>query len=260
MSRHWITQAVLCFLISSNAHAISTLPFDPSQFPDPNALLTKEITNAIVKTAGLAADHRSYEPATALGTKLGVDIGIEITGTKLSQEFKDALALAGLKNYTLHVIPIPKIHLHKGISSRVGLNLSLVYYQGYRIYGGDVKVTVLQPEEGPTLAFRVGYNFSKMGFVDTRTITPQLVISRALFFADPYIGVGYQITSGKVTIPVYINDIHIATLSNSAKAQAFLAFTGIQFRVPGLGLQLTLEGAYSSAKIHTLGTKVGFSF
>jgi hypothetical protein len=49
-------------------------------------------------------------------------------------------------------------------------------------------------------------------------------------------------------------------LTSAGAAYGFLAFTGVQFTIPNLGLQLTLEGSYSTADVHALGTKFGFAF
>ncbi|MBC7693651.1 MAG: hypothetical protein H7222_17935 [Methylotenera sp.] len=248
-------------LLLSDSAQSAALPFDPSQYPDPNALIDPKFVAAIVKTIGLGTDHRSYEPATALGSYsvIGLDFGVDITAAKLPKEFNDAIKLAGVKNFTLQVLPIPRLHLHKSIGKWLGVGVSYIGYQNYKIYGGDAKVTFFEPEEGPTFAFRLAYSTSRIGFVQTKTWNPQLVMSRRLVFADPYLGIGYQTSTGKIQIPISYGG-YAAEINAAGSARSFIAYSGIQFTLPTIGLQLTLEGDYSAAGIHTLGTKVGFSF
>jgi hypothetical protein len=46
----------------------------------------------------------------------------------------------------------------------------------------------------------------------------------------------------------------------TGRAGGFLAFLGVDFRLGPTGLELVIEGDYSSAGVHTLGTKFGFRF
>jgi hypothetical protein len=242
------------------AAAASALPLDPSLFPDPNSLLTPSIRNAIIKTVGFAADHRPYEPATPLGTKIGLDLGIEASLVKIPDDFFTALSEAGLGGQdSITFLPVPRFHLHKGLGERAGFGLSAIVYQGFRVYGADFKVVFLKPEEGPTAAFRICYAQASVQVVSTKTYTPQLLISRALDFADPYLGVGYQYARGTVTISQEILGQTI-TATGDGTARGLMAFTGVSFRIPAIGFNIVLEGTYATAGTQLLGTKFGFSF
>jgi hypothetical protein len=219
------------------------------------------ICNALVKTIGLSTDHRPMESAAPLGTFLGLEAGLEVTLSKFPSDLNEALVDAGLgsSQVEIPVIPAPKLHLKKGIGERVGIGVSAIFYRGYALYGGDIKYTLALPEEGPTWAIRAAYSESDIGYVKTRTLSPQLVVSRALEFADPYLGIGYQFSRGKIAHTETVGPMTV-TLSGTGVAQAFVAFTGVQFRAKPLGLQLTLEGGYSSGDMHWLSTRLGFRF
>lgn len=243
--------------------AAGGLPFDPSSFEDPSSLIGSSLVNSLVKTVGFALDHRPYEGATPLGTFVGLDMGIEITLAKLPSDLATELAKANPSGGTPTLppfLPVPRLHLHKGIGQHVSIGLSGILYKGFVLYGGDLKITLYNPSEGITLATRMSYSVSKIGFVSTKTYTPQLLISRRVSFADPYIGVGYQYATGGISFPLEVQGISLGTLSASGSARGFIAFMGTQFRVAVTGLELTLEGSYSSVGVNTFGTKFGFSF
>src|SRR4051812_27123245 len=95
-----ITSAVL----SSTAQAAG-LPLDPSQFPDPNSLISPALANAVTKTVGLGTDHRSYESATPLGNMIGLDLGFSVTIAHVPPDFGKALEAAGLSGVSASSIP-----------------------------------------------------------------------------------------------------------------------------------------------------------
>lgn len=247
----------------SYAINVTGLPLDPSLFPDPSTLISPSIVKSVIKTVGLLTEVRPYEPATPLGFNLGVDIGLVVTMVRVPADFFSALREAGL-DASIPELPgllFPMLILHKGIHERIDLGLAGLWYQGYRVYGGDVKLVVFQPEEGPTWAVRLGYTHSVLGFVNTTSWTPQLVMSRKLEFAEPYMGVGYQYITGVVKVTVKPEDSFPSiTISGAGYTSAGNAFMGISLRTPLMGLRITMEGGYSSVHSHTLGVKIGLKF
>lgn len=248
-----------------NTALAQSLPLDTSLFSDPSQLLPAGTATEIIKTVGQFADQRPYEPASPLGTSAGVDLGIEVTLMRVPDSFTAKLQEAGVSSGTElpPAVPLPRIHLHKGIGKRVDIGVSWIGYQDYRIYGGDVKVVLFNPDQGPVWALRLGYANARLGFVFSKTWTPQLLISRPLHFAEPYLGIGYQIITGKIAVPVPLPapfDDQAATINSEGKAQSFMAFTGVGFTLGPTGIRLTLEGAYNQKGAHTLGTKVGLRF
>jgi hypothetical protein len=244
----------------------SGLPLDPSSFSNLPQLLQQEVVNPFVETVGLVVEQRPYEPATPLGGALGLDFGIEATLVRFPDEFRTALAEAGLNTSadSIQALPMAKLDVHKGLGDYFDVGGSAILYRGYRVLGVDAKAVVYNPEEGVTAALRLCYAWSDMDFIQTRTLTPQFLVSRKLDFADPYIGIGYSFVNGKITLDAHDLDSSIPaglyTQSADGSGSAFEAFMGLSFRVPYLGLMLVVEGSYSSAGADTLGTKFGFSF
>ena len=163
--------------------------------------------------------------------------------------------------------------VHKGFGDRLDIGISAIAYQGQSIYGGDVKVVLYQPEEGPTFALRMSYAAGAFSYttsaaelaVNTQTYKPELIVSKKLDFADPYIGVGYQIIRGSIDIgiPVPIQGPGIpAEITGSANGQGSgaVGIIGVGLRVPGLGLKLTMDEEYSTIGAHALGVAIGFMF
>lgn len=243
-------------------------PLDPSQFADPTTLLGFDIVSPIVKSIGLTTAHRAYEPATSLGTFVGLDMGVEVTLAKLPEDFATALTQAGSPGASnIPFLPVPRINLHKGLGPKAELGLSGILYRSYRIIGLEAKFVIAQPEEGPTWAFRMNYTSCILTVPDTvtlelstKTFEPEIVVSRRLDWAEPYIGIGYMAAIGTLKITVDLPDpLPDQESSATGRGGGFLAFTGVGLRAPALGLKLTLEGSYSTEDAHTLGVKFGFN-
>ena len=247
--------------LEARAAAPGGLPVDVSQFPNPNALLSDDVANAFTKVIGFALDQRPYEPATPLGTSAGFTLGIEATFVGIPASFFSTLKNIGFSGATSNLtsIPVPRLQMHKGLGPRVDVGFSFLGYSRFRVYGGDIKLILWEPEEGVTWAARFCYSQASLGFVSTKTYTPQLLISKKLDFADPYAGIALQEATGTLDVEVTdpLNGQKLS-ISKTGHAQGFLAFTGVSFKV--VGVNLVLEGAYSSAGVHTLGTKIGLAF
>jgi hypothetical protein len=245
---------------------------------------------ALIRTVGLTMDHRSYEPATPLGTALGLSLGLEVTAVQPPAELNDAInsmngATGSSGSANIPIIPSAKFHLHKGLGQFVDVGFSFLppvgsipQIQGSFFFGAELKIVLLEQEEGLTWAVRTSYNINKLRYQDTgqdisirtTTITPQFIISKKLLFADPYIGMATQFTSGTLDasfsipvpeIPAELAE-YIPSLSAKKEAKGFglYCFGGIDIRPPATGLKFTLEGAYSPYGLNSLGTKIGFAF
>ncbi len=243
-------------------------------FSDPLQFLNGDIANAMVTTLGRVLDHRPFEPATPLGTQLGLDFGIQVVLVQVPDLLSAALATQGVDISTPPVLPsLTELNLHKGISNCVDIGGSALSFQGYLTWAVDLKWVVFNPEEGLTWAIRlsrssthiplgdVSYLSQSIGLaVDTVTWTPELVVSRKLDFADPYMGIGYQYATGQLSI-INNTGIDIPGLDPvNGNGGGLLAFLGLSLKVPNIGFRLTLEGAYSPAGFNSIGTKLGFSF
>lgn len=243
------------------------LLFAPSAFaqipglPDISAM-TAGLSKAVVTTVALGLDNRSLSPATALGIAAGVEFGIDVALTQFPSSLLPAMQSAGLDTSALStgIIPAPRFHFKKGISPAATIGFSGIYYRQILVYGIDFQYTLWEPEEGVTWAIRGSFNNADVLYVKSVCWTPQLVISRALDFADPYLGVGVQLGHGEVSGSVDVAPGVTQQVSNAATMQAFVAFMGTKFRPPNVGFQFTLEGGYSTIGMNWLSTRLGVSF
>lgn len=223
---------------------------------------TDDLTKALIQTVGMGLDHRPMDPATALGTNPGFELGIEAYAARFPNTLVPALEGAGLSTSVaaVGIVPAPRFNLRKGLGPNISFGISLIWYQEILIYGGDFKITLWQPEEGLTWAIRTSYTNADILYVESICWTPALLVSRHLDFADPYLGIGVQLAHGTVTVNTEVSPGVTEEISDDAKGSSFIAFIGTKFRPPGVGLQLTLEGGYSAIGMHSLGVKFGFTF
>jgi hypothetical protein len=114
------------------------------------------------------------------------------------------------------------------------------------------------------VAARLSYNYTDFVLsgtnISTKTFTPEVLISREMEFADPYLGLGLSYALGTIDASITVPPIPTQTVNKKGTAYAGMLFGGIAFKVPNVGLRLTVEGAYSTADVSYLGVKAGFSF
>lgn len=238
------------FSISILAGALSALP--AHAFLDD---LSSSYIEGIVTGIGVSVDHRNYEPATPL-KRLGssFSFGAEATLVKIPDISQEALGVP--------IFPAVKLHIHQGLSDRVDLSASGLYlnFGGLTIFtlGGGLRIAILLPEEGPSWSIGLNYNYSSISMVTTHSLTPHLLVSRKLKFADPYLGIGYQVIYGFLSY-----DHPSSAIPNFVLGQAtvgnFIAFTGVSFHTGAKGFQIAVEGAYSLIGAPTIGMKLSFA-
>lgn len=246
-----------------------------------NSLISPDVVKSLVGLTGFGLQHRPYEPATPLGVAVGIDFSLEVTLFKIPDSlFTSLSALGAPATSPIPALPIAKLHLHKGMGDFVDIGGSIFYLPGNWIVGADAKFVFLQGEEGPTYAFRFCYTYVDMNIsgsegsfnLTTTTYSPQLVVSRQMDFADPYMGVALEYArgggSGTITVPANLIGPIPAGVTippipyDSPTETAFgaYAFGGVSLRVPRTGVRVTIEGSYNTAGESTMGTKVGFTF
>ncbi|MBN21296.1 MAG: hypothetical protein CL678_08405 [Bdellovibrionaceae bacterium] len=242
--------------IYSNAFSL-----DASSFVNIDQLVPEASRNTFIKTIGLGTAHRSYEPATALMGGVGLEFGVELTIAQIPQSFRDVLSQAGSNSSNLRILPIPRGIVHKRLLEKFDVGGSFVGYQGLVVIGADFKYTFHQPEEGPTFAFRGNYTYSKLGIYKGHTIEPQIVVSRRLNFADPFISVGYAYSIGTLSldIPTGVPGISVSQ-DLTGKGGAFKSQLGVVLHFWPTGIRLTLHGEYVTFGTNSLGIKFGFEF
>lgn len=255
--------------------------------------LDPSLGNAITMAIGIGMDHRPLEPATPLGLFPGLEMSLSLVlakpnpslGTAFSSSIANLTGSSSTYDFSAisqAVIPSLRFQIHKGLGSWGDLGIAIfppIKYiplvGGSRFYAADLKVCLLNPQEGPTISARLSYNLNVFDFqninLTTVTWTPAILISRKIGFADPYLGVSFQYTTGTLNLtldsssllPEYaagLSGIPTVTLTQGGKAIAANLFGGVSLKVPVIGLRLTLEGAYNTANMPYLGAKAGLSF
>ena len=125
---------------------------------------------------------------------------------------------------------------------------------------------ISEPEEGPAFAFRLGYTYinTPAAFVrHTSVLAPELVTSKRLMFAEPYLGVGTRLIRGTLDIPFQVaySPVTLPDVVRDGSAIDAYAFTGIYFRILGAtGLRMGIEGSFDLSGYHTIGTVFGLGF
>jgi len=265
-------------------------PIEDALIQTANAQIDPGLAPALVQTVGIGMDHRAFEPATPLGIFLGLDIGVSVALVKPPSSLGSALSatfvsLTGsspdFSSMTQDAIPSIRFQIHKGLGNWVDLGFSALpslssipVLGGSRLYGADLKICFWRPEEGPTLAFRVSYSLNYFSFrsvdVSTSTWTPALLMSKNFGSFEPYLGLSFQYATGLMNISIDSSALNSSfsglaslpsiSLSQSATSTAGNLFGGLSMRVPLIGLNLTLEGAYNTAYLTYVGTKIGLRF
>lgn len=281
-----VVLALFAFAAGAASERAHALGLDSLGF-DPNSLVSDDVVKSLTNFMAFGAQHRPYEPATPLGVSVGLDVSLEVTLFKVPSSFFESLASVGLPMGTeIPSLPIGKLHLHKGFGDTVDLGGSILYYKDYKLIGGDIKFVIIQGEEGPTWALRFCYTYTDVKFsggdsgadinLSTKTFSPQLLVSRQMEFADPYLGLGLEYGSGAVDatvtvpadilaqlpagVPIPADSVPPQSLHKTASAYGAYLFGGVSLRVPRSGLRFTIEGSYNTAGTSTLGLKTGFTF
>jgi hypothetical protein len=260
--------------------------------PEPNDINLEEFLpsaamEAVTKTFGNITGHRPYEGATGLGPG-GINLGLEVTLVHLPDDFTSAISGAEMSDSStseLPAIPTFKLHLHKGLGPILDIGCSGLYLPGNYMIGGDAKLVISQPEEGPTWAMRFTYSGTQLDLdklqippltvkyngtaygtatmvIKSRHLTLQLLASKKMDFAEPWIGIGAERTNGHIEVPIKLDNwSKTETFSTPTyESYALFAFTGLSLKIPQTGLRIALEGAYHTRGMHTLGLILGVGF
>lgn len=254
------------FISQSFAQGVGALNIlDPSVLA---GFIPQNVADATIKTAAFYSAHRPYTGATSIATYNTMDIYIEATMMKVGDSLPKALIANGLnpgQTNSVPAIPVAKIGLRKGFGPNVDIGLSGLSYRSNSIIGGDIKINITDPEEGPSVGFRLGYTYLDVpvAYVKAQTFNPELVVSRKLYFAEPYIGTGFRYAFGRIAIP-FLSPVPgegIKTVTKYGSGSGEYLLTGIYFRIFGAqGLRLGMEGTYDFGGFHTIGMVIGLGF
>ncbi len=238
---------------------------------DPAALagaVPQNVTDEAIKMFGIYTAHHPYTGATSIIHSNTFDLVLEASLVKIGPGLIDALNANGIPGTppAAPAVPMAKLMLRKALSDRLDIGISGLGFRGQFILGGDLKIVLHHPEEGPSYALRLGYTYAKVPYAYVKTsstISPEFVMSQPLYFAEPYLGFGARYIRGTLSVPFqgvapFIPDF---TVEKSGSGITGYAFTGVYFRLLGAqGLRLGIEGSFDLSGYHTLGGVFGLGF
>jgi hypothetical protein len=244
----------------------SVWAFDVSKLtPDKIQNLTRDGAEESIKIIGFGFDHRPYRQATGLGYRLGFDLGVELSAVSVSQKFKDTLKTVGVNKDIPAYIPLPRLNAVKGLPFGLDVSGSYVGYRQIKIWGVGGQWNFLNPKEmkirkryflPPSLAIRGGYNRTQLILVQSKTVSADFVVSiPMLFLFEPYAGVGYQKTTGKIWLPTDTQFGIPISVSGEHKFHTYRYFVGLPMKLIFLRVVAHAERNFLGQQF--LGLKVG---
>lgn len=195
---------------------------------------------------GAALSYKALAPAEPTGIT-GFDIGVEVTATSLEHgDLYDKASSGG----SVSTLPVPKLHLHKGLPFNidVGVMYSSVPGTNITLTGGEIRWAFIEGGVAmPAVAVRA--TMSTLGGVDQLELDTQgveLSISKGFAMLTPYAGIGTVSVDSK------------PAASTGLKSESFSqdkVFAGLNMNF-GL-MNLALEGD-KTGDASTYGVKFGF--
>lgn len=184
MKKYGILLGLTLSLSATQAMAVSTFGIDKLSG------LGQSTFKALSEDMAAALSYKAITPAEPLGP-LGFDIGLEATMTELASVDKWGSAIG---TTSLSYLPLPKLHLHKGLP--LGIDLGAVYSSvpgaGISNAGGEIRYSFVSGNVAiPAVAARLSYT-TLLG-VDAYKLSNtglELTVSKGFLFFTPYAGVG----------------------------------------------------------------------
>lgn len=237
-------------VVANSAHAIGD--FDPSFFQDG----FQSQFDSLTEDFGAALSYKAITPAEPLGT-IGFDFGLELTATELASVDEWGQAIG---NDDLSYLPLPKIHVHKGLP--FGIDVGAVYSQvpstDIQYWGGEIRYSFVSGNLAiPAIAVRGTYT-QLLGIdeLDLSTKGLELTVSKGFLMLTPYAGIG-QIWSNASLSYVEDQSGTNQTISLDGDATLFKWFAGLNINL-GL-MNIALEADQTGDSLSYSG-KLGFRF
>lgn len=198
---------------------------------------------------GMAVAYKPVAPAEPLGI-LGFDIGIEATFAKIDN---DSTFWQDAAPDMPSMLPIPKIHLAKGLP--FGIDVGVIYSEipesKISLLGAEVKWAILEGTMAtPAVAVRGTYTkLDGIDGLDLNTKGIDISISKGLLMLTPYAGIG------QVWIDSDPSGTGIAGLSKASISETKF-FGGVQASL--LIFKITAEVEVADIPSYTIKLSTGF--
>jgi len=197
---------------------------------------------------GAALSYKPVSPAEPLGLT-GFDIGLEVTGTELKHSDLWNKASSGSAPSTL---PIPKLHLVKGLPLNidVGLVYTSIPSTNIKLVGGEIRYAILEGGmASPAVAIRG--TMTKLSGVDQLSFNTkgvELSISKGFAMLTPYAGIGQVWVDSKPIASTGLKD-------ESFTQSKYYAGANVNFGLLNFALEFD-----STDSINSYTAKLGWRF
>jgi len=151
--------------------------------------LTQSEFKLFSEDLGSALSYKAVIPAEPLGIT-GFDLALEVSSTEL----KNSSIWQQASGDSLNSLPVPKLHLHKGLPFNidVGAFYSSIPTTNIKLYGGELRYAILKGGVAiPAVAIRG--SISELSGVDELSLSTKgldVSISKGFAMFTPYAGVG----------------------------------------------------------------------
>ena len=184
MKKHLCTSVFLCTLLATSP-AWGDADLDNLQN------LAQQNFRLLSEDLGSALSYKAVSPAEPLGLT-GFDVGFELTLTDVKNQ--QAWDTATNQSNSISTLPVPKIHLIKGLPFDIDIGASYAFVPGSNIQllGLEVRYAILDGE-GLWPALGVRYAQSKLSGVDQLDFSTsgyEFTVSKKLTLFTPYAGFG----------------------------------------------------------------------
>lgn len=208
--------------------------------------------NDMVKEAGTMIAYRGIAPAEP-GGLTGFDIGVEASFFKVDTDLWDKVLDS---NDTPGYLPVPKVHVRKGLPFGIDLGASyaMVPSSNIKVVGGEIQYAILDGGMAlPALAVR-GHYSTLLGVddFDLKTYGADAVVSKGFLFLTPYVGAGVMRSDGKYTGSEQLLKDNLEDQSATTPR----VFGGLQ--VAMALLRVTLDAEFSDIPVYTAKVSLGW--
>ena len=208
--------------------------------------------NDMVKEAGTMIAYRGIAPAEPQGLT-GFDIGVEASFFKVDTALWDQVLNS---NDTPGYLPVPKLHVRKGLPFGIDLGASyaMVPASNIKVIAGEIQYAILDGGMAlPALAVR-GHYSTLLGVddLDLRTFGADAVVSKGFLMFTPYVGAGVMRSDGKYTG----NDPILKPFLEDQSATTPRVFGGVQVAIALL--RVTLDAEFSDVPVYTAKVSLGW--
>lgn len=208
--------------------------------------------NDMVKEAGAVIAYRGIAPAEPQGLT-GFDIGVETSFFKVDTALWDQVLDS---NDTPAYLPVPRIHVRKGLPFNIdlGASYSMLPSSNIKVIAGEFQYAILDGSVAlPALAVR-GHYSTLLGVddLDLKTFGADAVVSKGFLLFTPYAGVGVLRSEGKYTGTVPILQANLQDQSVTTPR----VFGGVQ--VAMALMRLTLDAEFADIPVYTAKVSLGW--